>query len=210
MIVLIILGYVLITIISILFILAVMLLFIPFSYLSYGSLDNDQGDATAEFKWLFNAIDMRMLFRLGKAFECDLRIGFLHFRPDFHRWKAKPKKEASLVEKKKRKRKGRFTKDKLIIVLKSLKRILMRYKPRKLMIDATIGFDDAYYTGLMCAGLSSISPLVNLTGSEVRIVPEYNDALFEGCYEAEGRVVVFFLAWEALKIYFSKPFRMKH
>lgn len=206
MIVLVILGHVLVTIISIIFVLALMLLFIPFIYLSYGSANNANGGATAELKWLFSAVGMKLAFRTGLPFIYELRIGFLHFRPNFHRGKEKVGEGS--IDKEKKREKGRFTKEKLMIVLKSIKRILKRYKPRRLMIDAIIGFDDAYYTGLMCAGLSSLSPLISSAGSEVRIIPEFNEAVFEGCYKTEGRVVVFFIAWEGLRIFFSKPFRI--
>ena len=211
MIVLIVLGYILLILLYSVIALALMVLFIPFSYASYGSYYEGDGRVTVKLDWIFRAIGLRFSYQFDEGQEFELRVGFLHKKLNFLTKPSNKVKELEDISNKKDKKKksSRFTKEKLVVILKSLKKILMRYKPRRLIIDALIGFEDSYYTGLMCAGLSAISPLVNRTGNDVRVIPQFNDTVYEGRYETEGRVVVFFLAWEALKIYFSKAFRIK-
>lgn len=212
MIVLVILGYILLAVVSLVLLLVLMLLFIPVTYYSKGDIQEGAGGAVASVGWLFGAVGVR--YRIDTAlkqhFEIRLfnLIGFRMKSPSRKLAEAGDDDEDPLKKKQEdKKKKGKFTLEKLKTVLKSVERILKRYKPRKLYINATIGFDDAYYTGLMCAGLSALSPVVSSFGKDIRVSPDFNDEIFSGRYYLHGRAVIFFLVWEALRVFFSKSFR---
>jgi hypothetical protein len=193
-------------------ILALMILFIPFFYASNGSYYDEEGGLTARIYWLFGLVRLNFSLMSHWMHGFEIRLfGFIH--KDLN---AEGKKNNKLVKEKdhhnkdrkdsQKGKKGGFSLNMLPEIFKSAGKLLGRYKPKVLAIDATIGFEDAYYTGIMCAVLSTLSPLL-ASYREIRIRPDFKDEIVEGCYEIQGRITVFHIVYEVLRVYFSKPFR---
>ncbi|MCX7774466.1 MAG: DUF2953 domain-containing protein [Clostridia bacterium] len=210
MIVLAILLHLLVILASLLLALILVLLFVPIDYESQGFLYEEDMGVTASVGWLFGGLEVRFSKGRGTPQSFEMRIlgclkKNLNTMPTVRSEKKKNDQEKK-KSKKAKKTKAPFTKEKLMAILKSVKRILKAYKPRYFSLDTTVGFDDAYHTGLLCAGIETLKPVLDKLG-EVRIKPVFDDEIFEGRYDVAGRMMLGIIALEGLRIIFSKPFR---
>ncbi|GEM_PF-499004 len=202
---------ILLSLIVILVVLVLMILFIPFAYASRGSYYDEEGDLEARVDWLFGLVRLKYSLMSHQIHALEIRLfGFIRkgLNPEGKKdkktgdEKAHHKKIKDVEEEKK----GGFSLHMLPEILKSTQKLIGKYKPKVFAIDATIGFEDAYHTGLLCAGLSSLTPLLE-SYRDIRVQPDFVNEVIEGCYELQGRITVFYIIYEALRLYFSKPFR---
>ncbi|HOQ38069.1 MAG TPA: DUF2953 domain-containing protein [Acetivibrio sp.] len=125
------------------------------------------------------------------------------------------KKLKSDKEKPKRKEKKRekidFQKylepDFIECALISLKKVLRHIKPRKFIIEGRVGFEDPYVTGLMCAVLNVFYEVLKKANISIKTV--FDDEVLEGRCLIQGRVIPAYIAYIALRLYFSGPVRIK-
>ena len=64
-------------------------------------------------------------------------------------------------------------------------RLLRFIKPRKLQLNLHFGFDDPSVTGKTLAALSMLYPFY---GDHVRIVPDFENAIFKGDASIKGKI----------------------
>ncbi|AUG58179.1 MAG TPA: DUF2953 domain-containing protein [Ruminiclostridium sp.] len=119
--------------------------------------------------------------------------------------------------KKKRKKKRRPKKDKsynylnkrfLKSSLKTIGKVILHIKPSKLEISGKIGFDDPYYTGLICAFRNIFYP--KFKNAKINIDTVFEDEIFEGSFLIQGRVILFYVVYMVLRLYFLAPDKIKH
>lgn len=82
-------------------------------------------------------------------------------------------------------------------VLKELKRLLLRLKPKKMSGMVHFGFEDPSLTGYMLAGVSMIYPL---TDEQFEVQPDFEQKVLEGSLYVKGHVRTARFASFALRI----------
>jgi hypothetical protein len=194
--VLIVLGYILLSLITAIILLLLFVTTIPFIYQSEGYYFNGKGSAYIIVKWFFSIISIRYQIdsTMKKSFEMKL---FRHIPLKF---KMKPSKETKRSQR-------RITLRGIKNILKSTARILKSFMPRRFRLDAKIGFEDAYHTGLMCAIAPAFEELFKYDSCSIHLVPVFEEEKFEGSYEIHGKIMILILLIEALKIITSGSFR---
>lgn len=93
------------------------------------------------------------------------------------------------------------TKDLLHKVFESLLKILKSIRPRKLIINATIGFDTPDTTGKIYGAYWFMKPVL---GEHVDITPDFENKTLEGDFFVKGKITVFVIAINGLKILLNK------
>lgn len=86
-------------------------------------------------------------------------------------------------------------------VLKVLKSI----RPRKLKANLTLGTGAPDTTGYVCALYGMLSSIL---GKHVWFTADFEEKVFEGDFYAKGRITVFTLLVQALKVFFDKQLRI--
>lgn len=92
--------------------------------------------------------------------------------------------------------------------LKSLGKAVLHIKPKKIEIAGKIGFEDPYYTGLICAFKNIFYP--RLKNAKISIDTVFEDEVFEGRCLIQGRVILLYIAYIGLRLYCSRPVKIKH
>lgn len=85
-----------------------------------------------------------------------------------------------------------------------LLKILKSIRPRKLETELVIGTGSPDTTGYVMALAGMLYPYF---GRHVNIEPDFEKTIFEGKILVKGRVTIFVLLWQALKIYRDKDLR---
>lgn len=214
MILLIVLGYMVLSLLGLLLFFILCLLFVPFRYKSWGQANEDQKGVLARVDWLMGLLCINYSFDAGTGQKLELRI--LHFiRKDIglgssKKMKLEGKEDDKPQEEKKNKETGRkifrLTRDKLRLMIKGALNVLSAYKPYYFSVECIVGFEDSYHTGLLLAGVQSFYPVLRKMG-EIRFTPDFEEETLEGHYALSGRIFLVIAAFEALKLYFSKTFR---
>lgn len=78
---------------------------------------------------------------------------------------------------------------------KEIGKLLKALKPKKLIINAHFGFEDPSITGKILAALSMLYPFY---GDNVRIEPDFENAIIEGDFYLKGKIRIIYavrLAW---------------
>lgn len=96
------------------------------------------------------------------------------------------------------------TKELLSKVFESLLKILKSIRPRKLVVNATVGFDTPDTTGKMYGVYWVAKPIF---GEHVDITPDFEQKILEGDFYLKGKITIFVLAINGLKILFNKNFK---
>ncbi len=192
-------------------------LFIPFGYRIQGH--RHEGDAMAEgrLSWLFGLGSMIFSFDGDRGFSMRLML-FSHWPVRLFsgskdgRLKATEKKRGkkkAAAAKKRERRKFHLTVDKLKLFVRAGMHIVKCMLPRQLTLDCRIGFENPAHTGMLCAAVSPLRPL--LTGGNmrynIRLMPVFDESEVSGDILIRGRIIIWFIVWEALKLAISKPFR---
>ena len=126
----------------------------------------------------------------------------------------KKRKEAAARRKAERakrrpRRKFRLTREKVLLLVNAGTRALGRVMPQRVRLDARIGFDDPADTGTLCAVLGPLQALFrgDPVRYDIRIVPVFEEAALLGSLDMKGRIHLWFIVWEGLKLAISRPFR---
>lgn len=96
------------------------------------------------------------------------------------------------------------TKDLLSKVFESILKILKSIRPRKLVVNATVGFDNPDTTGKMYGAYWVAKPIL---GEHVEITPDFENKIIEGDFNLKGKITIFVLAINGLKILLNKNFK---
>jgi len=96
------------------------------------------------------------------------------------------------------------TKALLGTTLDALIRILKKIRPRKLIINAEIGFDTPDTTGKLYGLFWAFKPAL---GEDVNITPNFEEKVLEGNFYFKGRITIFTILINGLRIVLNKNFK---
>lgn len=87
---------------------------------------------------------------------------------------------------------------------KELYRVWKQIRPKKLGAELRVGFDDPAVTGQVLALFGMLYPFL---GKDVRIIPDFENAVCEGKTLIKGRIMLFVLLRTLWILYFDKDIR---
>ena len=96
------------------------------------------------------------------------------------------------------------TKALLGTTLDALIKILKKIRPRKLIINAEIGFDTPDTTGKLYGLFWTFKPAL---GEDVNITPNFEEKIIEGDFYFKGRITIFIILLNGLRIVLNKNFK---
>lgn len=96
------------------------------------------------------------------------------------------------------------TKNLLGTTLDALLKILKKLRPRKLIINAEMGFETPDTTGKLYGLYWAFKPAL---GEDVNITPNFEAAILEGDINFKGRITIFAILINGLKIVLNKNFK---
>ena len=91
------------------------------------------------------------------------------------------------------------------MILGQSKRLVHHILPKKVLLQADIGFDDPATTGNV---LAAASILYAFYGDRIQVTPYFDQEILEGEVEASGWIRLGTLLYLAAKVWFHKDFRM--
>lgn len=199
MIILEILGYILVA----LLVLLVLILVLPLEFRLYGQKQEETFFKASVI--LFKGV---VVFQFLKAFSEQARmcVSIFCFKKNIKTHKVSKKKN----KKEKLKKDGSrnyLEPNFLKCALKCLTKVLNHIKPKKFEIEGRVGFEDPYVTGIVCAVLNVLYQELKKANIKVRTV--FDEEIFEGKCLIQGRVVLAYIAFIALRLYLSRPVRIK-
>lgn len=212
MIILWILGYLLL---FLLFILALAII-VPFEYVLSGERYMYY-QVQGQFMWLFRSV--KLSFKKEQAQESTFSIQLFGFRKVMDikdhdstssipvKKKEKKQKKKATIEKKKKRMdwKAFLNRGLLEEAFGFIKEFMLHMAPEKLECTGDFGFEDPYHTGISCAVLSAVSPLLESYG--LYLTPHFEGPKLEGRFYIKGKIQIIVLLFYACKLAFSKPVR---
>lgn len=90
-------------------------------------------------------------------------------------------------------------------VWERLCKVLKSIRPRKLKADLLIGTGSPDTTGYLCALYGMLSPIL---GEHVEFTADFEEKVFEGRFFAKGRITIFTILIQALKVFFDKQLQI--
>ncbi len=90
-------------------------------------------------------------------------------------------------------------------VWERLCKVLKSIRPRKLKADLLVGTGSPDSTGYLCALYGMLSPIL---GKHVEFTADFEEKVFEGSFFAKGRITIFTILVQALKIVFDKQLQV--
>lgn len=208
MIILTILGVILLIVIVII----MLIIITPYTYIVEG--DNIEGFGF-EFSVLIFFKKLGFTYRQLSSKEKQMTINIFNFSKkisDNHNKEQKPKKIKKAKDKKSKKKKtkkkrimSRINKKIIKNIINMIQRILKEISPKRISIDAKIGFEDPMYTGLIYGLYSEFSYF--LKKWNMLIDPVFNDEIFKFNFSIAGRIRIYNIIFILLKFIFSSPIR---
>jgi hypothetical protein len=195
MIILEILGYILVA----LLILLVLILVLPLEFRLYG-----QKQEETFFKASVILFKGAVVFQFLKPFkeQAKMYVRILGFKKNIKTHKVSEKENKK--EKPKKENSRNYLEPSF---LKCLKNVLKHIKPKKFAIEGRVGFEDPYVTGIVCAVLNVLCQ--ELKKANIKVNTVFDEEIFEGKCLIQGRVVLAYIAYIALRLYLSRPVRIK-
>ncbi len=203
MIILEVLGYILMA----LLVLLVLILIMPIGFKVYGQ-KYEKIFFKASFKWFMGAVGFCFIKDCSQEAVMYIRILCFKKKIDISKFNKKDEKQEDKKEKVKEKDKTRNYLDSsfLSCAFECLKKVLNHIKPKIFVIEGRVGFEDPYVTGILCTILNVFN--CELKKANIKVITVFDDKIFEGKCLIQGRVVVAYLAYIALKLYLSRPVRI--
>ncbi len=84
-------------------------------------------------------------------------------------------------------------------------KVLKSIRPRKLQADLLVGTGSPDTTGYICALYGMLIPVF---GEHVNFVSDFEEKVFEGHVYAKGKITIFTILVQALKLFFDKQIRI--
>lgn len=188
------------------------ILFIPVGYSFAGAKADDSASVRARISLFFGLVGIvfrKSFFSKGKV---ELRVLGLKFGINTDRKASEGEKKITEKEKKekKEKRKGAnlsavFDKNLRKTFINAFIKVFNHIKPRHFYLEGRFGFEDPYYTGIALAAINILGPALKQYRINARAV--FDDEILEGKMLLSGRVVIYKLAFIALKLYLDKNVR---
>lgn len=198
--------------------LLLLVLFIPFRYDFQGHRYEEDTAAVGSVRWLFGLVSLVASYDLLQGFQMRVMLCTRWHLKSFGRNgkvdaavspNTQKKRDKEKQAEKKSGRTFRVTREKVLILMNASIRLLKRVTPRWVRLDTRIGFDDPADTGSLCAVLATLQALVHANPDryKVHVVPVFEEAEASGNLELQGRLILWFIVWEGLKLAISRPFR---
>jgi hypothetical protein len=195
-----------------LLLLVLLVLFVPFQYDFRGHRCEEDTAATGAVHWLYRLVSLVAAHDMVQGFQLRLML-FEHWGlKSFGRSGAVKARKKTDKEKQPPKKDGHkfvLTREKALLIANATIRVLKRISPRWFQLEARIGFDDPADTGSLCAVLATLQAFVHTNPDryKVHVLPVFEEAEASGHMELQGRLMLWFIVWEGLKLAISKPFR---
>lgn len=202
---------ILLIIILILCAIIVSLLFLPYEYRIKVEKYEDI-IAVGSVNWLFGIV--KVVFKYKYPNKKFIYVSVIGIKKNIDRSNSgKSKKKSDTKEKKHDEKDGKFSLSDLLEgkfverVLNMIKTVYRHIKPKKIKLNASVGFEDPYYTGMLCG-------IKNIYSNEFRklnlnIETFFDREILEGILFIRGRIIPGLLIYPALRLYLSKPRKIK-
>lgn len=198
---------ILLVLLSILFLFLLCILFIPFGY-RIKAVGLDEKSVRLGGVWIFGLLGFSGGYVLNQGFEGNVNVLGLKINIDETNWfkdkKSKDKKDKKKKKKKERKKKKEFSIEAFRYVFTSIKKVLFHLMPDKIQGYGRLGFYDPYYTGITCSFVESIRGLGLHT---LNLDYVFDDEVYEGEIYIEGRIVVIYIVFVAIRLLLNKSTR---
>ncbi|HHT98260.1 MAG TPA: DUF2953 domain-containing protein [Clostridiales bacterium] len=89
-------------------------------------------------------------------------------------------------------------------IIKNLKKVLKHIKPKKIKSFTTFGTEDPSTTGQILGVLSALG--IGLR-KEIKIIPDFENSIFEGNHYISGRIRISFLLIIIIRLITNKEFK---
>lgn len=185
---------------------------IPFEY-AFSGQKYETYFLEGKISWIFGGLKAGIVMKSYKKMVFSLKL--LNFDMLSHYTEKKKEKVAQEKDKaiqKEKKRKNSklnirefLNKELLEVIFRFAAEIFNHLKPRTLLMQGSIGFDDPYYTGIFWGGLNILYPL--LKDFDIQVVPIFHEEKLEGHFAIRGRIIIGVLILLAIKLLLSKPGR---
>lgn len=198
---------ILLVLISLLILLLAIILFIPFKYYCAGE-KFDSAVLQGYISWLFGGIKMKFNYCSDNGFTMIMNLFGMKKsidNKDKSSQDRQTEKDKINKEKTKKTAYSYLTKQVIEKGIQTVLKMLNHCKPGKLILNATIGFDDPMYTGLLC-GLYSTGNAI-LDKYQIHLQTTFDDEVLEGNFVIGGRIQIFYLILVAIGFVIAKPFR---
>lgn len=183
-------------------------LFIPVKYAISGKKDHDS-QLHVNVSWAFNLVKTDMTFKCGSKLNTDFAVA--GYSVDIESGYKKEEKLSCEKEKKAGKGKKKMHIRQILSksMFKSIRVLISDFlrllKPEKLKLIGIIGFEDPYYTGMICSLIYGLKG--QLKSSDIDVTSAFDREVFEGNFEIEGKLTVAAFMFILMKFVFSKPVR---
>ncbi len=197
------LGKILLYILLVLIILFLVVLTIPFKYYFEGK-KSESTSIQGSVSWLFGAIKMGFNYSTGNGFYME--INFIGIKKALNINDRNPEIEDK--KDKNYKEKPAYSYITYDVIKKALHMVfkLLNYcKPRQFQLEATVGFEDPMYTGLLY-GIKNAG-LAILDKCNIRLEPTFEEEELKGRFKARGGIQIFYLLLVMMEFVFTNPFR---
>jgi len=185
-----------------------LIILIPYDYYAYGK-KLDECYIKCGAAWLFGGINIGLCKCLREPMETSITILGIrkkirsekkhrNLNKTQEKTKTHGKKKGSAIQKN---LSGELIKKVFTAVVK----ILYHCKPRRLYINARVGFEDPSHTGLLCAAKGIAYKF--FSKHTVRIETVFDDEILEGRFFIRGRIWLFYLILVTVGTLLTKPFR---
>jgi hypothetical protein len=182
---------------AVILVVLLLLLCVPFHYSA--TLENSETSLYygAKVSWLFGLVrvvyDNKYLFHI-RLLGIPIRI------------KGKKEKEEKKEEKKKekKKKKRKVTGSGIACLIKCIKKIVRKYKPKKLTIKGQLGFEDPGITGFVRGIVSFFTMPIDIEQLEFR----YDEDVFNVTIHTTGIITLYYLVYIFMRLMAYKPTRL--
>lgn len=183
------------------------IIFIPFGYFVHGE-KYDEAWCLGSVSWLFGGLKVNFKYSTESKFTASFRIIGFNKRINENNSTKADKEKTTKTEQKKKSTKSPFSYYKLEVLKKliyCILKVLNHCKPGQLEVNASVGFSDPMYTGLLYAIRSSCSAI--LDKYNIRLIPTFEDEEIRGYLKVKGRIQIFYLLLVAIEFVFTQPIR---
>lgn len=95
--------------------------------------------------------------------------------------------------------------DFIVHCLKYINKIWTSIKPKQLTLYAIYGFEDPYYTGLVCSFTNALSPI--LKEYDVNLSPSFGESILSGELKIKGRITIIVLIYVIVRFMVTNPIK---
>ena len=219
-------GIILLVILGIILLILLTVLFVPITYRLFGEINDAHKKANVRANWLWGVLRFNLdysenltwklkilWFDLTEAVKKNSQVSGETSPPDetavpHAKEPAKVQETCEKITYYLNVLQETDTKDLILNCFGVTGKILKSIRPRKLKVEAVIGFDSPDTTGKIYGLLCMLYPYY---GNDIHITPDFENKIMEGKLLVSGRIYICVLLWNALRILLNrKLFKVIH